>query len=66
MKKKMINMNVRYSSFIDAVDKRYIKAEKLGAEQFGVGKKFVDWLCENGFFTAPAATKYHGNYEGGT
>lgn len=65
MKKKMINMNVRYSSFIDAVDKMYTKAEKLGAEQFGVGEKFVDWLCENGFFLSPASTKYHGNYEGG-
>lgn len=26
---------------------------------------FVDWLMENGFFTAPASAKYHGNYEGG-
>lgn len=25
----------------------------------------LDWLIENGFFTAPASTKYHGNYEGG-
>ena len=25
----------------------------------------VDWLMTNGFFTAPASTKYHGNYEGG-
>ena len=23
------------------------------------------WLHENGYFTAPASTKYHGNYEGG-
>lgn len=23
------------------------------------------WLKEKGFFTAPASTKYHGNYEGG-
>ncbi len=64
-KKKMINRNARYSSFIDAVDKMYTKTEMLGAEKFGVGEKFVDWLYENGFFTAPASTKYHGNYEGG-
>ena len=25
----------------------------------------VDKLIENGFFTAPASTKFHGNYEGG-
>ena len=64
-KKKMINRNARYSSFIDAVDKMYTKTEMLGAEKFGVGEKFpADWLCENGFIV-PASTKYHGNYEGG-
>lgn len=26
---------------------------------------FTDWLTDNGFFTAPASTKYHGAYEGG-
>lgn len=25
----------------------------------------IDYLWNNGFFTAPASTKYHGNYEGG-
>lgn len=25
----------------------------------------MKWLGDNGFFTAPASTKYHGNYEGG-
>jgi 23S rRNA maturation-related 3'-5' exoribonuclease YhaM len=25
----------------------------------------TDWLKEKGFFTSPASTKYHGNYEGG-
>lgn len=34
------------------------------AVQF-IDKDFRDWLVENGFFTAPASTKYHGNYEGG-
>ncbi len=26
---------------------------------------FLDWLRENGYFTAPASTKYHGSFEGG-
>ncbi len=26
---------------------------------------FSKWLAESEFFTAPASTKYHGNYEGG-
>lgn len=30
-----------------------------------VSPEFTDWLIDNGFFTAPASTKYHGNYEGG-
>jgi hypothetical protein len=30
-----------------------------------VNEDFLKWLAENGFFTAPASTKYHGNYEGG-
>ena len=30
-----------------------------------VSKEFKKWLMENGFFTAPASTVYHGAYEGG-
>jgi len=30
-----------------------------------ISKDFLDWLCDRGFFTAPASTKYHGAYEGG-
>lgn len=30
-----------------------------------LGFEFRSWLIENGYFTAPASTKYHGNYEGG-
>lgn len=30
-----------------------------------ISEDFGDWLYDNGFFTAPASTKYHGNYEGG-
>lgn len=27
--------------------------------------EFMDWLKNNGFFTAPASKNHHGNYEGG-
>lgn len=30
-----------------------------------VSDEMVKWVKDNGFFTAPASTKYHGNYEGG-
>lgn len=30
-----------------------------------ISKEFKAWLTENGFFTQPASTKYHGAYEGG-
>ena len=30
-----------------------------------VPDEMLVWLKEKGFFTAPASTKYHGNYEGG-
>lgn len=35
-----------------------------GAE-FELSKEFDKWLSDNGFFTAPASSKYHGAYEGG-
>lgn len=28
-------------------------------------KELLDWLEESDFFTAPASTRFHGNYEGG-
>ena len=31
----------------------------------GIKQEFKDYLISEGFFTAPASTKYHGNYEGG-
>ena len=37
-------------------------ATKVSKELSPEGLK---WLINNGFFTAPASTKYHGNYEGG-
>lgn len=30
-----------------------------------ISTELLDWLIENGFFTAPASTKHHGDYEGG-
>ncbi len=30
-----------------------------------ISPEFLYWLKRKGFFTAPASTKYHGNYEGG-
>ena len=30
-----------------------------------VPDEMLHWLRETGFFTSPASTKYHGNYEGG-
>ena len=30
-----------------------------------ITEEFYNWLIENGFKTAPASTKYHGDFEGG-
>ena len=32
---------------------------------FNLEDRFFNWLDQNGFFDAPASTKYHGNYPGG-
>lgn len=48
-------MNERMDSFLEL-------CEKMNYE---LTPNFKDWLVENGFFTAPASTKYHGAYEGG-
>lgn len=34
-------------------------------EKYFENKPFMEWLENDGFFTAPASTKYHGAYEGG-
>jgi len=31
----------------------------------GISEDLTAWLMDQGFFTAPASRKYHGNYEGG-
>lgn len=45
----------RYSIFIDMCAKL----------DFHPSGNFTKWLMDNGYFTAPASTKYHGVYEGG-
>lgn len=45
------------------------QADRVSAfDKFMKGKVSDECRCElicKGFFTAPASTKYHGNYEGG-
>lgn len=50
---KMMNLKNR----IELFDKVMINA--------GINEDFLQWLVDEGFFTAPASTKYHGAYEGG-
>ena len=45
---------------LDNKDKKILK--KLYPE---ISDEFVTWLCENGYFTAPASHKFHGAYDGG-
>lgn len=40
-------------------------AMMCSAAHFDISDEFMNWLKESGFFTAPASTKYHGNYPGG-
>jgi len=47
-----MNMNDRIEKFM----------KKIGEH---VSAEFMEWLVKEGFFTAPASTKYHGSYEGG-
>lgn len=42
---------------------RIVQFEKLMGDI--VSEEMIDKLICDGFFTAPASTKYHGNYEGG-
>lgn len=51
----------------DAVEKRvdqFLELMKHDGVPL-VSVDMLDWLVENGFFTAPASTKYHGSFEGG-
>jgi HD superfamily phosphohydrolase YqeK len=53
MVQQMITVNKRIEMFMKIMLKS------------GVNEDFTAWLIDQGFFTAPASTKYHGNYEGG-
>lgn len=44
---------------------RFLEAMKLSDGTPIVSVDLLDWLIAEGFFTAPASTKYHGNVEGG-
>ena len=50
---QMITVNKRIEMFMKIMMKS------------GINEDFTAWLIDQGFFTAPASTKYHGNYEGG-
>lgn len=49
----MMTLNNRINNFV-----KMMEAAQLTDD-------FKDWLMKEGFFTAPASTKYHGAYEGG-
>lgn len=56
---KMINTKNRIELFKSMMNKYY---DQLPCK---LNDDFLDWLIDEGFFTAPASRKYHGAYEGG-
>lgn len=38
---------------------------KIAPGFISINQEMIDWLTENGFFSAPASTKWHGAYNGG-
>ena len=50
----MMNEVQRLNTFMNAMPPMIVE-----------NKPFVEWLTNEGFFNAPASTKYHGAYEGG-
>ena len=48
---------------MNTVNKRIESFEGLMDDK--ISNEFKKWLADNGFFTQPASTKYHGAYEGG-
>lgn len=53
MMKKMWTENIRINEFMKMMDAAHLPDD------------FIDWLVYEGFFTAPASTKWHGAYECG-
>lgn len=54
----------RYNLFVAKYTSTVTSLLRIYPEQKDT-KNFGFWLLENGFFSAPASTKYHGAYEGG-
>ena len=52
----MLTTNKRIELFLNMMNK---SGKQL------VSDEFMNWLTTNGFFTSPASTTHHGNYEGG-
>lgn len=52
-------------TFEDRVESFAEMAREASAEWILENDKFMNYLENDGFFTAPASTKYHGAYEGG-
>ena len=48
----------------DRVDK-FIEIAETECRMVFDNQKLLDWLGDNGYFTAPASSKYHGAYPGG-
>lgn len=51
-----------FNSKEERMERFLITCESVGLRPT---ERFVKWLDDNGFFTAPASTKYHGAYDGG-
>ena len=52
--------------FFNSEEERIKDFEELAKEnEVEISSDFKDWLIKEGFFRAPASTKYHGVYEGG-
>ena len=52
--------------FFNSEDERYVDFVQLcELNNFSLENRIDVWLKENGFFSAPASTKYHGAYAGG-
>lgn len=51
-----------YNSSEERLEHFLIECENAS---FQISQEFQDWLWSNGFFSAPASTKYHGAYDGG-
>jgi len=49
----------KITKLTEKVKSRLLKIDRKGIPEL------VEYMTEKGFFTSPASTKYHGNYDGG-